>query len=381
MQISSNRRMLVKYCAASMAGSVMGWSSSLSRAAEPDAIAIAQVVDMSAGQQEVSRDFMAGSKVAWQNLNAKGGIRGKKIQHLVMEVDGTPESVKNAWNGIISDARCVAISGCVGNNLSEQLCALQKSAGIARSLPIIAPWMHNPAEKGNPEGSFDIFAGHRQQIEFAVRSLAVMGVPRVVTVFASPLYEQQSRSSVERAALATRISVNHVPASTFSTNGYKYQPEVPVVLFLGDTLQLHEFIQQLAMPAGRQCYVIALADVNLQVLAQMSKIPRQISVVATQVVPPVTAGTPVAREYREALGRLFDEEPTPQGLAGFIAAKFTENAISRSAQPVTRSSLLTALKKREDSDLGGFNVIFDRKSRISHYVTQTVIASDGRVLR
>ncbi|MGV3682239.1 MAG: ABC transporter substrate-binding protein [Acidovorax sp.] len=381
MQISSNRRKLVKYCAASMAGSVMGWSSSLSRAAEPDAIAIAQVVDMSAGQQEVSRDFMAGSKVAWQNLNAKGGIRGKKIQHLVMEVDGTPESVKNSWNGIISDARCVAISGCVGNNLSEQLCALQKSASIARSLPIIAPWMHNPAEKGNPEGSFDIFAGHRQQIEFAVRSLAVMGVPRVVTVFASPLYEQQSRSSVERAALATRISVNHVPASTFSTNGYKYQPEVPVVLFLGDTLQLHEFIQQLAMPAGRQCYVIALADVNLQVLAQMSKIPRQISVVATQVVPPVTAGMPVAREYREALGRLFDEEPTPQGLAGFIAAKFTENAISRSAQPVTRSSLLTALKKREDSDLGGFNVIFDGKSRISHYVTQTVIASDGRVLR
>ncbi|MES2609875.1 MAG: ABC transporter substrate-binding protein [Pseudomonadota bacterium] len=380
MQINSNRRSLVKYCATGMAASLMGFGP-FSHAVDAEPMAIAQVVDMSAGQQDVSRDFMAGSKVAWQNLNARGGIRGRKIQHLVMEVDGTPDSVKDAWNAIISNGRCIAISGSVGNGLSEQLCALQKSAGISRSLPIIAPWMHNPAEKGNPEGLFDIFAGHRQQIEFAVRSLAVMGVPREVTVFAAPLYEQQSRSSVERAALATKISVNYVPASTFSTNGYKYQTEVPVVLFLGDTLQLHEFIQQLAMPTGRKCYVIALADVNLQVLAQMSKIPRQISVVATQVVPPVTSGTPVAREYREALGRLFDEEPTPQGLAGFIAARFTENALARVSQPVSRSSLFAALKKKEDSDLGGFNVIFDKAVRISQYVTQTVIARDGRVLR
>lgn len=345
MQIDSNRRNLLTYCATGLVSSLVGIGP-LSFAAEPESITIAQIVDMSAGQQDVSRDFMAGSKVAWQNLNTKGGIRGRKIQHLVMEVDGTPDSVKNAWNGIFADTRCVAISGSVGNGLSEQLCALQKSAGVSRSLPIIAPWMHNPAERGNPEGSFDIFAGHRQQIEFAVRSLAVMGVPRVVTVFASALYEQQSRSSVERAALATRIGVDYVPAATFSTSGYKYQTEIPVVLFMGDTLQLHEFIQQLAMPAGRQCYVIALADVNLQVLAQMSKIPKQISVVATQVVPPVTAGTPVAREYREALGRLFDEEPTPQGLAGFIAARFTENTLGRIYQPISRSSLFAELKKK-----------------------------------
>jgi len=380
MQINPNRRNLVKYCATGMAASLARFGS-FSLAAEHEAISIAQVVDMSAGQQDVSRDFMAGSKVAWQNLNARGGIRGRKIQHLVMEVDGTPDSIQNAWNSIVSEARCIAISGPVGNSLSEQLCVLQKSAGISRSLPIIAPWMHNPTERGNPEGSFDIFAGHRQQIEFAVRSLAVMGVPRVVTVFAASLYEQQSRSSVERAALATKISVNYVPASTFGTNGYRYQTEIPVVLFLGDTLQLHEFIQQLAMPAGRQCYVIALADVNLQVLSQMSKIPRQISVVATQVVPPVSSGVPVVREYREALGRLFDEEPTPQGLAGFIAARFTENAIARVPQPINRLSMFATLKKKEDSDLGGFNVIFDKNIRISQYVTQTVIARDGRVLR
>ncbi|CAN7713180.1 ABC transporter substrate-binding protein [Acidovorax sp. LjRoot66] len=368
----------MRYGVAGMAASLTGWTAT---AAEPDVFVVSQIVDMSAQQQDVSRDFVAGSKAAWQTLNIKGGIRGKKIQHVVTETDGSTTAVKNAWNAALADPRCIAISGCVGSTVSEQLSALQMSSAKGKTLPIIAPWLHSPPDKASREGVFDIFAGQHQQIEFAVRSLAIMGVPRVVSIFSSALYEQQSRSQVEKAASATRIAVDYVPAAKLSQGGYKYQPDVPVVLFLGGTLELHEFIKQMAMPAGRQCYVIALADVNLQVLAQMSKIPSQISVVATQVVPPVTSGTAVVREYRDALSRLFDEEPTPQGLAGFIAAKFTESTIARSAQPWSRSSLLATLRKQEDSDLGGFNVLFEKGTRISQYVTQTVIARDGRVLR
>lgn len=77
MQIDSNRRNLLTYCATGLVSSLVGIGP-LSFAAEPESITIAQIVDMSAGQQDVSRDFMAGSKVAWQNLNTKGGIRGGK---------------------------------------------------------------------------------------------------------------------------------------------------------------------------------------------------------------------------------------------------------------------------------------------------------------
>lgn len=380
MEICSHRRQLVRYGLVGAAASLAGWAAT-AIAAQPDALAVHQVVDMSAQQQDVSRDFVAGSKVAWQTLNLKGGLRGRKIQHAVVETDGSAAAVKSAWNAALADPRCIAISGSVGSAVSEQLSTLQRSTAGSNTLPIVAPWLHNPADKSGRDGVFDIFAGQHQQIEFAVRALAIMGVPRVVTVFASALYEQQSRSQVEKAASATRIAVDYVPAAKLSESGYKYQPEVPVVLFLGGTLELHEFIKQMAMPAGRQCYVIALADVNLQVLAQMSKIPSQISVVATQVVPAVTSGTAVVREYREALSQLFDEEPTPQGLAGFIAARFTEMAIARSAQPWSRSSLLATLKRQEDSDLGGFNALYKGGARISQYVTQTVIARDGRVLR
>ncbi|TAF74167.1 MAG: twin-arginine translocation pathway signal protein, partial [Curvibacter sp.] len=37
--------------------------------------AVVQVVDMSAGQIDVSKDFLVGSRAAWQEFNARGGVR------------------------------------------------------------------------------------------------------------------------------------------------------------------------------------------------------------------------------------------------------------------------------------------------------------------
>lgn len=57
-------------------------------------VSIAQVVDMSPTQQDVSRDFLTGSRVAWQDTNARGGIQGKPVQHMVLETDGTPGQLR-----------------------------------------------------------------------------------------------------------------------------------------------------------------------------------------------------------------------------------------------------------------------------------------------
>lgn len=370
---------MLRYGAASVAtASLSAWSNA-SIAQETDALVVAQVVDMSTHQQDVSRDFVAGSRVAWQTLNMKGGIRGRKVRHVVMETDGSSAAVKNAWREIVADPNCIAISGSVGSAVSEQLIALQASSDHGKTVPVVAPWLHNPTDTGARGSVFDIYASQHQQIEFAVRSLAIVGIPRMAAIFSSALDEQRSRNQVEQAARSTGISIDYVSATKLA--GPSFTPDLPVLLFVGGTLELHRFIKQLVLPVGRLCYVIALADVNLQVLTQMSKIPSQISVVVTQVVPAVTSGAVVARGYREALGRLFDEEPSPQGLAGYIAAKFTEEAIARSSQPWSRASLLAALRKRDDSDLGGFNVQYNKGERTSQYVTQTMIARDGRVLR
>jgi hypothetical protein len=44
---------------------------------------VAQIVDVSLQQQDVSKDFLIGSRAAWADLNSRAGARGRTVQHLV----------------------------------------------------------------------------------------------------------------------------------------------------------------------------------------------------------------------------------------------------------------------------------------------------------
>ena len=59
-------------------------------------VTVAQIVDTSTEQQDVSKDFLIGSRAAWQDINSKGGLRGRPVQHTSIEVDGTPASLRAA---------------------------------------------------------------------------------------------------------------------------------------------------------------------------------------------------------------------------------------------------------------------------------------------
>ena len=128
---------------------------------------------------------------------------------------------------------------------------------------------------------------------------------------------------------------------------------------------------------ARQRYIVALADVNLQVLKDMGGV-HDIPIIATQPVPLRTAALPIVRMYRETLSRLFDEPPTALSLAGFIAARYTSEVLMSVNAPLTRQSVLAAFQKRSSLDLGGFRVSFDAQRRSGHFVTQSMLSRDGR---
>lgn len=82
--------------------------------------------------------------------------------------------------------------------------------------------------------------------------------------------------------------------------------------------------------------------------------------------------------YRETLTHLFDGPPTALSLAGFIAARCTQQVLMSVEALLTRQNALAALQKRSDLDVGGFRVTFDAQRRGSCYVTQSMLSRDGR---
>lgn len=346
-------------------------------AASSRSIVIAQAVDFSQSQQDVSKDFLIGSRAAWQDINLRGGVRGRPVQHLTVETDGTPGSVRAAMDSIRDNAACLAVSGTVGDQLASQFLKLSQRSGL--NIAHAAPWLQNSSAEVDDQ-TFPIFAARQEQIAYALKTLSVMGLKEVGAVYASANEKADYQSELERIAANMQLKLqSYQGAGDLRLLGQTLSPSTPaVLLFVGGTPELAEFTQGLEKQS-RQRYIVALADVNLQTMLQMGKV-RNSAVIATQPVPMVNGSLPVVRSYRETLARLFDEPPTAISLAGFIAARYTYEVLNDIDGAMTRQNVLSAFQNRASQDIGGFRVSFNPQRRSSHFITQSMLTADGRLI-
>lgn len=340
-------------------------------------LTVAQLVDTSVAQQDVAKDVLIGSRAAWQDINQKGGIKGVKVKHLVVEVDGSAPGLRAALAALKDNPACVVLSGTAGDQIAAQL----TTALSASTFPIahVAPWLQT-ARQNVGDFTFPIFSAREEQLSHALRSLGVMGVQDVGAIFSTTQDENFYRQDLEDTARTLGIGVKTFRADTeLSRLGQRLTPATPaILLFFGGTPELVQFTQGLEKQQ-RQRYIIAMANVNLQTLTQMG-VARTSSVIVTQSVPVVTAALPVVRDYRDTLQRLFDEPPAALSLAGFIAARYTFEVLSEVGADITRASALAAFQRRANVDVGGFRVSFNAQKRSASYVTQSMLGLDGRVI-
>lgn len=373
----SKRKLIQSAGLLAMAASIPAWSQPGKPPVAGRSLVVAQVVDVSQAQQDVSKDFLIGSRAAWQDINLRGGIRGRAVQHLSIETDGTPASLRTALDSIKSNPGCVVMSGSAGDQVASQIVDISRQDGL--NIAHVAPWLQNSSLEIDDK-TFPIFAARQEQISYALKTLSVMGMTEIGAVYASTRDHKAYQLELERIAASLNLKLQSFQGNEdLRALGQKLTARTPaVLLFVGGTPELAEFTQGLEKQS-RQRYIVALADVNLQIMLQMGA-ARSTPVIATQPVPLVSASLPVVRSYRETLARLFDEPPTSLSLAGFIAARYTYEVLNEIDGPVTRQNALAAFQKRVNLDVGGFRVSFNAQRRSGTYVTQSMMSVDGRVI-
>ncbi|OYT93043.1 MAG: twin-arginine translocation pathway signal protein [Burkholderiales bacterium PBB3] len=371
---SSRRSFLATAAATTALGALPAWAQPGAGSRNP---AVVQIADTSAGQIDITKDFLAGSRTAWQEINAKGGLRGKPVQHQILEVDGSAVALRAAVESLKNQSHVVALFGTVGAMAASQVGDI-----LRRDLPDvahIAPWLHQP-DSAKGDNTFAIFASRTSQIDHAVKSLAVMGVTSLGAVYATPAEFATYRDEMEQTARNLKMTLSHFgPVADLQKLGQTLSPDSPrILIFLGGTPEMQQFTQGIGKQAAQR-YIVGMSDVNLQVLNQLGT-TKQASVIATQVVPMVNSQMPIVRSYREAMGRYLDEPPTPHSLAGYLSARYTFDALQGLDAAPSRASVLTGLQRRSSVELGGFRIDLEGKRRCGTYVTQSMITSDGRLL-
>ena len=337
---------------------------------------VVQIVDTSPTQIDVSKDFLVGSRAAWQDLNARGGLRGKPVRHLVLEVDGSPKALRGVADTLKAMPECVAAVGTVGDKTAGQLAAILRRE--MPELPHVAPWLHNPGD--GSDNTFGIFATRQEQIAYAIKSLAVMGVQHVGAVYASPLEMALYREDMDRAAAELQLKLHtYSPSTSLDKLAGTLNAQSPrILIFLGGTPELAQFAQGIEKQAAQR-YLVAMSDVNVVALQQLG-VSRFSPVISTQSVPPLNSNLPLVRAYREVMGPLYDEPPTAQSLAGFLSARYCAEVLQGVEGNITRNNAMLAFSKRNAIDLAGLRLNPDTRKRTSVLVTQSMLGADGKIV-
>lgn len=337
------------------------------------ALKVVQLLDPSAEQRELSRDYAAGWRLAWTDQPG-GGVRLETLEVM-------PQAVDSLLGHLGRDPSVLGLVGVAGERLTRD--CLDWCRSEQASVPMLAPWMLDPGRDHDPN-LLPIFPSRDAQIRYAVHALSSVGHRALGLVYPSQAAWRDHHAALAGLAASMGLEATaYVPApgEDMAALAARLPAHAPaMLLFLGETLGMVALVEGLYRRSMTR-YVIGLADINLTVLQELGVARMGSRIILTQVVPdPLHGALPVLRRYRASLARLFDEPPAPMTLAGYLAGTYVGQLLADTG-PASRVALSTALKVRRNADLGGFELDYARSLRGSTRVWQTLLTSSGRLLR
>jgi ABC-type branched-subunit amino acid transport system substrate-binding protein len=338
---------------------------------------IAQLLDVSTDQQELSRDYSTGVRIAVAELNQAG----RPWQLVSLECDGSKPSLDAALQRVREDPSIALLVGTAGERLALDSAAALRREGIA--IAQVGPWVSDVRAELD-SAVLPLFASREDQLRRALQDLGTMGVVDVGVLYTSAREHRTLAAGVDALGARLKLRPRAYVAPTgadFADWGRKVAADSPVVLlFLGGSPELARLTQGIAA-AGRQRYVVSLSDVDLTTLMQLSP-ARSVPLILTQVVPnPQSSTQPSVLAYRTLLKQLYEEAPSHLSLAGYLAGRYTAQVVGRFETPPTRAELLASFQRRPSADVGGFQIGFAGDARRgSNFVSQTLLTKDGRLV-
>lgn len=374
-----NRRHLLQHLAA-VAG-----ASSLPAFADNSRILLGQSAPFTGPAGELGQQFRDGAMLMFDQVNARGGINGRRIELRSLDDGYEPDRCAANTRHLI-DEGVNALFGYVGTPTSLAAVPLATSART----PFFAPFtgaesLRTPFNRY----VFHVRASYIDEAEDIVKQLRAVGIKRVGVFYQNDAYGQAGLAAVQQAlkphgmtpvaeATVERNSVDVAKAASTLQAG---NPECIVQIA---AYKSSAALIRAQRRAGFMGNFYNLSFVGAQALAtELGKDSR--GVVVSQVVPfPFSPTTPIASEYgqRAKAAPGGGKALSYTGMEGFIAAKTLVEGLRRAGNNLSTDTLVNALESMRDVDLGGFFINFSgQKHTGSRFVDMTILTEDGRVRR
>ncbi|PWW44396.1 ABC transporter substrate-binding protein [Melaminivora alkalimesophila] len=355
------------------------------RAQAQEAIVLGQSAPLSGPSAQLGLQFQAGAQLAFEQVNAQGGVGRRPIELRSLDDGYEPERCAENTRRFIADD-VFALFGYIGTPTSLAALPLFTQARV----PFIAPFTGAMALR-RPLNRliFHVRASYEDETELIVRQLTHLGLTRIAVFHQDDAYGQAGLDGVVKALAARKLE----PAATAKVQRNSADvaaavrqlvPARPEAIVQVSTYASCAAFVREARKAGYGGGFYNVSFVGTQALADALGADGA-GVVVSQVVPsPYSTTRQITREFHEAIRKGGGKvQPNYSSLEGYIAARvFIEGlrgATAQAAGKPTREALIAGLEGLH-APVGGFQIAFSSSNHEgSRFVEMSMLTGDGRV--
>lgn len=347
-------------------------------------IRLGQSLPLTGALAELGTEYRDGMLAHFKQLNAKGGIHGRKVELTTLD-DGyvVERSVENTRK-LLENPELLGLIGMFGSaNYGAVLPLIDEKA-----IPSLAPYTGSDELRAQKSAStFWLRASYGDETEKIVDQLTTLGITRIAVFYQDDAFGKSGLAGVEKALARRNLKVVATGAFDKAKNDVRdavksiSAADPQSVVMISTYKPTAAFFREMKA-AGKQTQFFALSVVGYKALqAEIGQGAAGIAI--AQVVPyPWSGVTGIVRDFL-ALPPEFAPKsgPTYTAMEGYIAARVMSEALRRAGPNPTRDKLTTALASLNKFDLGGFVVDYSRNRLGSSFVEVTVVGSSGRLMR
>ncbi len=345
-------------------------------------ILIGQTVGVTGAVAATVKESSAGAMLYLDEVNAKGGIGGEKIEVVTLDDKfDTKLTLANAKN-LIEERRVIALFMTRGTPHTQGIIALLDQHGV----PLIGPStgamvFHQPVQKH----IFNVRATYQREAERAIAHLASLGIQRIAVVHVDDSFGADGLEGVKKGLTAAKLKA--VAIEKFDRSKPSFSAIAPLmvktdaqaIMMIGSGTAVVDGIKAIKA-AGSGAQLVTLSNNAsagfVKLLGDQGR-----GVIVSQVLPQtfrynlVKEATQLAQAHHIA-------EVSPAMLEGFASAKVLVEALRRSGPKPTRERLQAALEGMQKFDLGGLDISFSPTDHTGlDFADLSIISADGRFRR
>ncbi len=329
----------------------------------------------------LGKGMRSGAEAVISQVNARGGVNGRKINLLVGDDGYEPDKAVDETLKMIEQHKVFSLFGYVGTPTANAVLPIVKEMDV----PLLGAFtgamsLRQPVTKQ----VFNVRASYDDEAEALVAHFIARGAKNVAVFYQDDGFGLAVLSGTEKALKKRNMQV--LTKSTFQRNtlaikgglATMLEAKPDAVVMVGTYAPLAAFVKE-ARSAGLKSQLATVSFVGTDnLVAQVGKDGD--GVVISQVVPfPADDDLAVTRECREAIKSNNGETLGFVNFEGCITAKVLVAALIGAGASPDRASLSRALLGMQGVDLGGIKVSFsadNQQASNSVFLTQI---REGRI--